>query len=142
MLLFMEALNEYEMERIKSELKLAQCGMSGVRVASRLLAKNKTGETKYFYGSNIEVARSKVYHAEEVVLIKAISEGFTEPLSVVIASNKKGYRVPMCYSCRSVYSYINPHVEVIVLNEEFKPVLTTTVHDSIVYHYESKGFIS
>ena len=131
-----------EEEDFTRQLELAQVGMSGVRVASALVAENKDGMQNIYFGSNIELARSKVYHAEEVVLVKAINAGFTKPLQVFVTSTNAQRRVPLCYACRQWYAYINPQCVVTVLDENFKPALTTTIHDSVKFHYESKGFIS
>ena len=116
--------------------------MSGTRVAAVLVARNKNGDILDFYGCNIEVARSVVYHAEEVVLIKAITHGFTWPLEVFVTSPSPAHRVPMCLICRGKFSYVNENCLVTVLDEKLEPVLTTSIVDSTKYPYFGKGFIS
>lgn len=134
--------DHFEKQILKEQLDLAQCGMSGVRVAACLIAVNNENKIKSFYGSNIEIARGRIYHAEETVLVKAISEGYVKPACIILTANNPKYLVPLCYACRAIYAYVEPQCLVLVLNEKMEDVVMTTVHDSMKYHYESKGFIS
>ena len=134
-----ECFNEH---LLRKQLALAQCGMSGVRVAACLIAENKLDDIKAFYASNIELARGKVYHAEEAALIKSINEGYTNPIAILLTANHEKYLVPLCYACRAVFAYVNPKCVVFVLNNDMSTKTITTIHDSMRYHYESHGFIS
>lgn len=125
---------------LKENLLLAQCGMSHVNVACCLIANNGKSSNKFF-ASNIEIARSVVYHAEEVALIKAISKGYTKPIHVYITSTSDKHLVPMCLKCRYIYSYINMDCNVTVLDKNLQPKLTTSIKDSVNYPYYGQGFI-
>src|SRR5687768_18510574 len=114
------------MVRLKDQLEFSQCEMSGVKVAACLIGKNKEGNLKYFYGSNIEVSRGIVYHAEEVALIKAISEGYTQIINISLTSNNEKYLVPLCYSCRALFNYINPKCQIFVENPDGSLKLSVT----------------
>jgi cytidine deaminase len=126
---------------IKQQLEFSQCGMSGVKVAACLIGKNKENEFKAFYGSNIEISRGNVYHAEEVALIKAISEGYTELWIIFLTSNDERYLVPLCYSCRAIFNYINPRCSISVLDKDLNLKESVILSDTMKYPYQSRGFI-
>lgn len=132
----------FDKDKMRKQLELAQCGMSGVKVAACLIASNRKGKTKAFYGSNIEIARSLVYHAEEVALLNAINSGYPWPECMYLTSTAPSHRVPMCLICRGKFSYINQHCQVVVLDEELEPVLKTTIYESVRYPYAGQGFLS
>lgn len=129
-------------DEMLKNLKLAQCGMSGVRVAACLIAYNKNDKYKCFYGSNIEIAGGLIFHAEETALVKAINEGYINLETILLISNNEKYNIPMCLKCRYTYSYINIDCKVIVLDQNFNNIIETTIRESINFPYYGKSFIN
>ena len=133
----------YDMiEKMEEQLKLAQ-SKNDIKVAACLLASKKNySHSKYFYGSNIELASGIAYHAEEVALIKAINEGYIIPQRIYLYASKDKQRVPMCYSCRDKFSRVDDKCQIVVLGEDFMPLLVTSVELSINFPYKPDILIS
>lgn len=70
-------------------VSFAQAKISKVRVGAAVLAINRTGERSIFTGCNIEISFSRVFHAENVALLKAISAGYTKIRAVAVTSASK-----------------------------------------------------
>src|ERR1041385_1413553 len=97
-------------------LKYSRANISGNKVGACVVAQNEAGGTTTFGGCNIELATSKVYHAEEVALSKAISEGYPYILECWITSLSEQQRAAMCGYCLQHYAYANPDCRIVVLN--------------------------
>lgn len=73
-----------------------------------------------FTGCNIENAVYPVgICAERTAVFKAVSEGHTDFVRIVVAGRSDDYCVP-CGSCRQVLQEFAPDIEVICLNREGK----------------------
>lgn len=71
-----------------------------------------------FTGCNIENAVYPVgICAERTAVFKAVSEGHTDFVRIVVAGRSDDYCVP-CGSCRQVLQEFAPNIEVICLNKE------------------------
>ena len=69
-----------------------------------------------FTGCNIENASfGPTICAERTAVAKAVSEGHTDFVRIVVAGRSKGFRVP-CGVCRQVLREFAPNLEVICLN--------------------------
>lgn len=131
----------FGIDELVRELDRAHVGISGKRVAANLIAQNKKGQNNRFLGCNIELATSKVYHAEEVALTKAISSGYPFARLCMVTSTNEGQQAAMCGYCMQTYMYANPDCVIVVVNPEDKSVkLATTVRErNGPYAYLGKG---
>lgn len=115
----------------------SQPSKSGKRVGSCLISSNKTESCwDFFGGANIEFATSFCVHAERVSLIKAVSEGFINPLCIVV-SGKRG--AAMCGYCRQDYMYVNPNTRIVIVNDDKEIIRDVTLKDTLSYPYLSSG---
>ena len=116
---------DFDMDEAKTiafvqQKKRSQCNISKHRVSACLVAKNENGTVKYFGGCNIELATSRVWHAEEVALTKAISEGHRDFIAIIVTSKDKQQRAALCGYCRQDYMYANSNIPVFVLEPNGK----------------------
>lgn len=123
-------------------VSFAQPEISKVRVGAAVLAINRMGETSIFTGCNIEISFSRVFHAENVALLKAISAGYTNIHAVAVTStSKEKQKAAMCGCCRQDYMYLNPSCMVYIFNSDKSLRLKVKLIDSMVYPYAPKGKI-
>jgi cytidine deaminase len=123
-------------------ITLAQAEISKIRIGSAVLAINSKGDSSIFSGCNIEISFSRVFHAENVALLKAISSGYTNIKAVAITSDsetKKG--AAMCGCCRQDYMYLNPDCMIYVFNPDKSLKLKVRLIDTMKHPYLSKGMI-
>lgn len=74
------------------------------------------GDGTVFTGCNIEnAAYSPTICAERTAVAKAVSEGHTDFVRIVVAGRSKDFCVP-CAVCRQVLREFAPEIEVICLN--------------------------
>jgi cytidine deaminase len=111
------------------QLELSQANISHHKVGAVLVAQNSKGEHRIFTGCNIELATSKVWHAEEVALSKAISEGWRKPVRIYITSTNVTQRAAMCGYCMQHFMYSNPDCEIIVVDLDANILFETTVKE-------------
>lgn len=123
-------------------LDKAQVGISGYRNGCALLAQRSDGLHKLFGGCNIEVSTSLIIHAERLALFKAISEGYTKPVRIVLAAMKGARPVPMCSYCRQDYMYVNPELIVEPYDENRQRIQSVRLIDTLNWPYLSKGKIT
>lgn len=123
-----------------NNIKYSQATISNHKVSSCLIASRLQNyeRVKSFLGANIELSHSKVYHAEEVALIKAISEGFIYPITVVVTSNSEEQLAALCGYCRQTYMYINPDVNIIVVDMKRNVRLRVKLIDTMKHAYMAK----
>lgn len=107
-------------------IKNAHAGISGTRVGACAIAKNRAGDYGVFSGCNIELANSNGWHAEEVALMKAISEGHPYIECMVVTSGSDAHAVACCGYCLQNISYANLDCRIIVVNLEGKIKIDTT----------------
>lgn len=123
-------------------VSFAQAEISKVRVGAAVLAINGMGERSLFTGCNIEISFSRVFHAENVALLKAISAGYTKIRSVAVTSDsKEKQKAAMCGCCRQDYMYLNPNCMVYIFNSDKSLRLKVKLIDSMAYPYAPKGKI-
>jgi cytidine deaminase len=123
-------------------VSFAQAEISKVRVGAAVLAINGMGERSLFTGCNIEISFSRVYHAENVALLKAISAGYTKIRAVAVTSaSKEKQKATMCGCCRQDYMYLNPNCMVYIFNSDKSLRLKVKLIDSMAYPYAPKGKI-
>lgn len=122
-------------------LDKSQCAISGHRVGAVVRAINPVnGDSEYFGGCNIELATSKVWHAEETALIKAIVAGFVKPVECYVTSTNTDQRAAMCGYCMQHFMYANPDCEIVVVNMDGSVKFRTTVRErNGVYAYLGRG---
>ncbi len=95
-------------------LDRAYCPYSHFPVGAALECSDGT----VFTGCNIENAVYPVgICAERTAVFKAVSEGHTDFVRIVVAGRSDDYCVP-CGSCRQVLQEFAPNIEVICLNKE------------------------
>lgn len=95
-------------------LDRAYCPYSHFPVGAALECRDGT----VFTGCNIENAVYPVgICAERTAVFKAVSEGHTDFVRIVVAGRSDDYCVP-CGSCRQVLQEFAPDMEVICLNKE------------------------
>lgn len=135
-----QLLDEAISECLKS-YEYSQCGISKQKIGSSLIAQNKDGNHAIFSAPNIELSTSVVIHAEQLSLLKAISEGFVYPKVVFVTSVSENYHVPMCLLCRGWYYYLNPDLEINVVGLDGKVKLVSTLSETIKYPYFGKSRI-
>ena len=93
-------------------LDRAYCPYSHFAVGAALECADGTVYT----GCNIEnAAFSPTICAERTAVVKAVSEGHTDFVRIVVAGRGKDYCVP-CAVCRQVLREFGPDIEVICLN--------------------------
>ena len=93
-------------------LDRAYCPYSHFPVGAALECSDGT----VFTGCNIEnAAYSPTICAERTAVAKAVSEGHTDFVRIVVAGRSKDYCVP-CAVCRQVLREFAPNMEVICLN--------------------------
>ncbi len=124
-------------------ITFAQAEISRVRVGAALLAINRVGDTSIFSGCNIEISFSRVFHAENVALLKAISAGYTNIRAVGVTSDsKRKQNSAMCGCCRQDYMYLNPNCTIYIFNQDKSLRLKVKLIDSMLYPYAPKGKIA
>lgn len=129
-------------EAVFLAISFAQAEISKVRVGAAVLAVNQTGDSSIFTGCNIEISFSRVFHAENVALLKAISAGYTGIRAVGVTSDtKEKQNAAMCGCCRQDYMYLNPNCTVYIFNSDKSLRLRVKLIDSMVYPYAPKGKI-
>lgn len=95
-------------------LDRAYCPYSHFPVGAAL----ECGDGTVFTGCNIENAVYPVgICAERTAVFKAVSEGHTDFVRIVVAGRSDDYCVP-CGSCRQVLQEFAPNIEVICLNKK------------------------
>ena len=129
-------------DMVHRTMRYAQCAVSGVRVGAVVVACNKEGKIKLFSGCNIELSYATGFHAERVALLKALSEGYMNIISVVVTSNNEAYNAALCGYCRQDFMYVNPHCQILVLNPDKTVKINTTVIETLEYPYLSSSKIS
>jgi len=138
-------LNEVEnalREAVFLAISFAQAEISKVKVGAAVLAINRMGDSSIFTGCNIEISYSRVFHAENVALLKAISSGYTGIRAVGVTSDsKEKQNAAMCGCCRQDYMYLNPKCTVYIFDSDKRVRLRVKLIDSIVYPYAPKGKI-
>lgn len=123
-------------------LSFAQAEISKVRVGAAVLAVNKTGKRSIFTGCNIEISFSRVFHAENIALLKAISAGYTKIRAIAVTSSSSDkQKAAMCGCCRQDYMYLNPDCMIYIFNSDKSLRLKIKLVDSMVYPYAPKGKI-
>ena len=129
-------------DAIFSAITLAQAEISKIRVGAAVLAINSKGDSSIFSGCNIEISFSRVFHAENVALLKAISSGYTNIKAVAITSDSETKQgAAMCGCCRQDYMYLNPDCMIYVFNRDKNLKLKVKLIDTMKYPYLSKGMI-
>ena len=99
-------------EAAKKAAKNSYSPYSGYTVGAALLSK----DGKVFTGCNIEnAAYSPTICAERTAVAKAVSEGHTDFVRIVVAGRCQDFCVP-CAVCRQVLREFAPNIEVICLN--------------------------
>jgi cytidine deaminase len=123
-------------------VSFAQAEISKVRVGAAVLAFNGMGERSIFTGCNVEISFSRVFHAENVALLNAISAGYTKISSVAVTSDsKEKQKAAMCGCCRQDYMYLNPNCMIYIFNSNKSLRLKVKLIDSMAYPYAPKGKI-
>jgi cytidine deaminase len=129
-------------DAIFSAITLAQAEISKIRVGAAVLAINSKGDSSIFSGCNIEISFSRVFHAENVALLKAISSGYINIKAVAITSDSETKQgAAMCGCCRQDYMYLNPDCMIYVFNRDKNLKLKVKLIDTMKYPYLSKGMI-
>ena len=129
-------------DAIFSAITLAQAEISKIRIGAAVLAINSKGDSSIFSGCNIEISFSRVFHAENVALLKAISSGYTNIKAVAITSDSETKQgAAMCGCCRQDYMYLNPDCMIYVFNPDKNLKLKVKIIDTMKYPYLSKGMI-
>lgn len=138
----MSAIEDMAIESAINNIRYSQANISNHKVSACLIAKSPKGDNKLFLGANIELSHSKVYHAEEVALIKSISEGYIFPITVVVTSNSEEQLAALCGYCRQTYMYIDPNVNIIVVDMKRNIRLRVKLMDTMKYAYLAKYNLS
>jgi cytidine deaminase len=129
-------------DAIFSAITLAQAEISKIRVGAAVLAINSKGDSSIFSGCNIEISFSRVFHAENVALLKAISSRYINIKAVAITSDSETKQgAAMCGCCRQDYMYLNPDCMIYVFNPDKNLKLKVKIIDTMKYPYLSKGMI-
>ena len=139
-----KVINETARDKAFEMLKRSQCKISGVSVGAAVVASNPNPDYVDFHplvfaGCNIEIATSRVIHAELVALCKAISEGFTKIESVHVTSTHKEQQAALCGYCRQDLMYINPEAMIYVYNPDKTLKIEVKLLDTMNYPYLGKG---
>lgn len=118
----------------------AHAGISGTRVGACAIAKNKDGEYGLYPGCNIELANSNGWHAEEVAMMKAISEGYPYLECMIVTSTSDAHAVACCGYCLQNISYANLDCRIVVVNLKGEIKIDTTARERQGKHgYFGKG---
>jgi len=121
-------------------LYFSRCNISKNAVGAAVVAQNKEGCIRTFGGCNIELATSKVWHAEEVALTKAISEGYIKPIECYITAKNKQQRAAMCGYCMQHFCYANLDCKIFVVDLDGSVIVETTVRErNGIYGYLGSG---
>lgn len=120
-------------------MEKARANISGRMIGVVLVAKDDSGNEKTFQGCNIEVSTSFVVHAERVALLKAISEGYIEPLELHLIANNEESCAALCGYCRQDYMYVNPNLSIYVYHPNGKLKLATILCDLMKFPYQGIG---
>jgi cytidine deaminase len=99
----------------KRMLDKSQCEISKHAVGAAVVASNGLGN-RIFGGCNIELATKDCWHAEEVALMKAISEGYTYIKAVFVTSTSEEQRAALCGHCMEIFNRCNRDCHIYVLN--------------------------
>jgi len=121
--------DQYAVNQCLDALNYSQANISGYKVGSAIVALNENGAFGIFDGCNIELATSKVWHAEEVALVKAISAGYRNILKCFVTSTGEQQCAACCGYCMQHLMYANPDCEIIVVNPDGSVKLRTTVRE-------------
>lgn len=125
-------------------LDYSQCNISGHAVGAAVVALRPDVEDYQplmWGGCNIEIATSRVIHAELVALCKAISMGYTKIESVHVTSDHKDQQAALCGYCRQDFMYINPDTMIYVYNPDKTEKIKVKLVDTLNYPYMGKGRI-
>jgi|SRR6185503_3999208 len=121
-------------------LKFSQANISNHKVGACVVASNLKGDYGYFGGCNIELATSKVWHAEEVALAKAISAGYRHIFACYVTSNNFDQTAACCGYCMQHLMYANPKAIIFVVHPDGSPKLAVSVEErNGQYAYLGKG---
>ena len=114
------------------QLKYSYTPYSNFKVGAALLAKNG----QVYTGCNIENAVYPVGTcAERTAMSKAVSEGHTDFVRIVIAGRSSDYCYP-CGMCRQFMKEFAPEMQVICLNGKGE-ALELTLRDLLPYGFDS-----
>ncbi|MEW6189885.1 MAG: cytidine deaminase [Actinomycetota bacterium] len=118
----MRTLKEEELIEIAKQARLkAYAPYSNFRVGAALLA----SDGRIFTGCNIENASYGLsICAERVALLKAVSEGCSDFIKLVIVTDTKEPCSP-CGACRQVLFEFNPDISILMVNLEGKQLVMT-----------------
>ena len=84
-----------------------------------------SADGRVFTGCNVEnAAYGSAICAERTALVKAISEGAREFVSLAVVGKSEDYCWP-CGSCRQMLREFAPHLEIVVGNSKKELVVTT-----------------
>jgi cytidine deaminase len=98
------SLSEIEQELVLTAWeasKFAYAPYSNFPVGAALLASNKNGETRIFRGCNVENANFTTICAEKTTIVKAVSDGFQDLLTIAVVCAKVPGGFP-CGDCRQI----------------------------------------
>lgn len=109
--------------------KIAHNGVSGTRVGACAVAHTKEGKVGIFSGCNIELANSKGWHAEEVAMMKAISEGYPYLDAVIVTSRSESHQAAGCGYCLQNISYANLDCIIMVVDMKGNVKVQTTARE-------------
>lgn len=133
----LEDLEQEIVSRSIKNLEYSQANISNHKVGACLIASSSNG-IKLFDGSNIELSHSTCWHAEEIALVKAISEGYIIPELVCVTSTSKTQQAALCGYCRQHFMYVNPECKILVVDLDGKILIQTTVIKTMNYPYLAK----
>ena len=129
---------KYDLEIAKQvafkQQRNARANISGHKIGVCLVAEDDHGDIAYFGGCNIELATSRVFHAETVALTNAISHNHTKFHCIVVTSNDE-VTATLCGYCRQDYLYANPDIRVVVLNPDGSIKLDEILKNTMKFPY-------
>jgi cytidine deaminase len=123
------------------KMDYSQCGISGVKVGAAVVSRCKFNSIGIFGGCNLEIATSRVLHAELVALANSLSSGFTKIDSVHVTSVNVEQRAALCGYCRQDFMYINPDIMIYVYHADRSLKFRIKLIDTMNLPYLNKGKI-
>lgn len=112
----------------------ARANISGHKIGACLIVEDDKGDSVYHGGCNIELATSRVFHAEAVALTTAIAHNHVKFHCLVVTSSDE-ITATLCGYCRQDYLYANPDIRVVIMNPDGTIKLDEILKNTLKFPY-------
>ncbi|PKM73630.1 MAG: cytidine deaminase [Firmicutes bacterium HGW-Firmicutes-16] len=118
-----------------AEARLKARAFSGFHVGAALM----TVSGEVFTGCNVEIQSTlSSICAERCAIVKAVSEGYTDFVAIVVVSDAE-HPVSPCGFCRQYLIDFNPDMEVVMANVDGSEVLSMTAGELMPRAFVGSG---